>query len=258
MTREMSVATSVPHEALAPCSAKKTSMVARKWVRLAQAVVAELGGASDMRSLSKAPDDVLLRASDRCGLLLATQFPRVESRLAAIRRRLDEVRDASEVSPGDEDEDAMIRRHLRAMVNRDCEGMSPTDRRTKAEALRTLAVMGRASRRRGDREKRESQIVKRPAEFDVEPRMQSRSIMPWFEPVEVTEHKKLAEHARHTQTSEDRLRQQALAEQARWERQMERESQRALAAAAYFRALAARPRDDDAPRRIGMPGLGGM
>jgi hypothetical protein len=233
-------------------------MVARKWVRLAQAVVAELGDAADMRSLSQAPDDVLLRASDRCGLLLAAQFPRVESRLAALRRRLDEVRDASEVSPDDEDEDAMIRRHLRAMVNRDCEGMSPTDRRTKAEALRTLAVMGRASRRRGDREKRESQIVQRPAEFNVEPRMVARSILPRPMPVEVTEHKTLAERARPAQTSEERLRQQAFAEQARQEQEGQRRLARAYADAAYYRVLAARPRDDDTPRRIGMPGLGGM
>jgi hypothetical protein len=235
-------------------------MVARKWVRLAQAVAAELGGAADMRSLSQAPDDVLLRASNRCGLLLAAQFPRVESRLAAIRRRLDEVRDAgsSAGSPGDEGNGTAIRRGLEAIAYRDTKGMGPTELRTTAEALRTLAGMDRASHRSRDREKRESQIVQRPAEFDVEPRMVARSIMPWIEPVEVTEREKLAESARPAQTSEDRLRQQAFADQARMQAQYERQAQSALAWRRYCMAHAALHPPEDTPRRIGMPGLGGM
>jgi hypothetical protein len=194
-------------------------------------------------------------------LLVATQFHRPEDRLAAIRRRLDEVRDAEyfPASSGDKDDDAAIRRRLRAIAFRDCEGMSPTDRRTTAEALRTLAVINRASRRRGDREKHESTIVQRPAEFDREPVMVSRTILP-----EGPTPQELAERAAHAaklsppQTFEERLRQQAFADQARMRAQSERQTQRSLAEMRYFMAQAARSRADDTPRRIGMPGLGGM
>jgi len=236
-------------------------MVARKFVRLARAVAAELDGASDVRSLSQAPDAALLRASEKCGLLLATQFHRPEDRLAAIRRRLDDVRDAesSPASFGDADDDAAIRRRLRAIAFRDCEGMSPTDRRTTAEALRTLAVLNRASRQRGDPEKRESRIVQRPAEFDREPVMDTRTILP-----EGPTPQELAERAAHAaklfppQTREERLRQQAFAEQARMRAHSERQTQRSLAEMRYFMAQAARSRVDETPRRVGMPGLGGM
>jgi hypothetical protein len=231
-------------------------MVARKWVRLAQAVVAELGGASDIRSLSQAPDDVLLRASDRCGLLLAAQFPRVESRLAAIRRRLDEVRDAgsSAGSPGDEGNTP--RRALEAIAYRDTEAMGPTELRATVEAARTLVGMDRASQRSRDREKRESQNATRPAEYNIEPTMIPRSIMPRFQSVEIAERAKFAERGRLTQTSEERLRQQAFADQARMQAQYERQAQSALAWGRYCMAALHPP--EDTPRRIGMPGLGGM
>ena len=202
---------------------------------------------------------MLLRASERCGLLLATQFHRPEDRLAAIRRRLDEVRDAddSPASCGDEDDGAAIRRRLRAIAFRDTTNMSPTDRRTTAEALRALAVLNRVSRRRGDREKRE--IVQRPAEFDREQVMDTRTILP-----EGPTPQELAERAAHaaklspSHTFEERLRQQAFADQARMRAQSERQTQRSLAEMRYFMAQAARSRVDDTPRRIGMPGLGGM
>jgi len=133
----------------------KHPMVARKWLRLAQAVAAELGGNSPVRSLSQAPDDVLLRASERCGLLLARQFHRPEDRPVAIRRHLDEVRDAghSPASPSDEDEDTAIRRGLREIAFRDTTTAGPTALRATTDALRTLAGLNRASRQRDDREK---------------------------------------------------------------------------------------------------------
>ena len=234
-------------------------MVARKWLRLAQAVAAELDGASDVRSLSRAPDDVLLRASERCGLLLATQFHRTEDHLAAIRGRLDDVRDAesSLASFGEADDDAAIRHRLRAIAFRDTTNMSPTDRRTTAEALRTLAVLNRA-RRRGDPEKREGRIVQRPAEFNVEPVMIARSILARPVRQEIAEREEPVASARPAQTSAERLRQKALAEQARMVAQYERQTQRSLAEMRYFMAQAARSRVEDTPRRIGMPGLGGM
>lgn len=204
---------------------------------------------------------MLLRASERCGLLLAPRFHRSADRLAAIRRRLDDVRDAesSEKWSGAEDEDASIRRRLRAIAYRDTTDMSPTDRRTTAEALRTLAVLSRASRGRSDREKRKSEIVQRPAEFNVEPVMIARTILPAGPtPQEFAERAVLAERSRPVPTFEERLRQQAFAEQARMQAQYERETQRALAWGRYCMAQAARYPVEDTPRRIGMPGLGGM
>lgn len=103
--------------------------------------------------------------------------------------------------------------------------MSPTDRRTTAEALPTLAVLNRESRRRGDREKRESEILRPPAEFDRDPVMEARSIMPMPMPQENAEHEKFVEGVRPTQTSEERLRQQALANHALWERRSQRTSE---------------------------------
>lgn len=232
-------------------------MVARKWVRLAQAVAAELDGTSDIHSLSQAPDDVLLRASERCGLLLAAQFHRPEDRLAAIRRRLDDVRGGAEsyaASSSDEDDDASIRRQLRAIALRDTTNMGPTDRRTTAEALRTLAVLNRASRKRGDLEKRESEMVQRPAKFNVEPVMRPRSILPAGPtPQELAERAAHAARVAPPLTLGERLQQQALADQARMLARYERQMHEAL------RWISRRPRDDeDMPRRIGMPGLGGM
>ena len=236
-------------------------MVARKWMRLAEAVAEELDGASPARSLSQAPDEALLRASERCGLLLATRFHRPEDRLATIRHRLDEVRDAENAPAafGDEDDSAAICRRLRAIAFRDTTNMRPTDRRTTAEALRALAVINRESRRRAHREKRESEAVRRPAVFDVEPVMCSRSILPEGPtPQELAERLALVESARPAPTFAGRLREQALEEQARMRAQQERQTQRILAEMRYFMARAARSRVDDTPRRVGMPGLGGM
>ena len=202
-----------------------------------------------------------MRASERCGLLLGPQFHRTPDRLAAIRRRLDDVRDAesSEKWSGAEDDDALIRRRLRAIAYRDTTDMSPTDRRTTAEALRTLAVLSRASRGRSDRASRESaKIVQRPAEFNVEPVMIARSILARPVRQEIAEREEPVASARPAQTSAERLRQKALAEQARMVAQYERQTQRSLAEMRYFMAQAARSRVEDTPRRIGMPGLGGM
>jgi len=93
---------------------RKPPMVARKWTRLAEAVIAELGSPAEGGSLSKAPDDVLLQASERCGLLLAPQFRRTEDRLFAIRRRLDEVSDAKDAPAAlvDESDEAEVLRRL--------------------------------------------------------------------------------------------------------------------------------------------------
>jgi hypothetical protein len=235
-------------------------MVARKFIRLAEAVAVELDGASEsVESLSQASDEMLLRASERCGLLLAPQFHRSADRLAAIRRRLDNVRDAesSEKWSGAEDEDAAIRRRLRAIAYRDTTDMSPTDRRTTAEALRTLAVLNRASRRRGDREK--SAIVQRPPEFNREPVMCWRSILPAGPtPQALAERAVLAERSRPAQTFEERLRQQAFADQARMRAQYERKAAEAIRWAARCAAQATHYRPEDTPRRIGMPGIGGM
>jgi len=236
-------------------------VVARKFIQLAEAVAVEFGGSSaSVESLSQASDEMLLRASERCGLLLAPQFHRSADRLAAIRRRLDEVRNAqaSEKWSGAEDDDASIRRRLRAIAYRDTTDMSPTDRRTTAEALRTLSVLGRASRRR-DREKAEREIVQRPAEFNREPVMIARSILPAGPtPQEFAERAVLAERSRPLPTFEDRLRLQAFAQQERQQAQYERETQRALAWGRYCMAQAARYPVEDTPRRIGMPGIGGM
>jgi len=238
-------------------------VVARKFIRLAEAVALELDHAPEnVESLSQASDAVLLRASERCGLLLGPKFHRTVNRLAAIRRRLDDVRDAesSEKWSGAEDDDALIRRRLRAIAYRDTTDMSPTDRRTTAEALRTLAVLSRASRGRSDRASRESaKIVQRPAEFNVEPVMCSRSISPEGPPPqEFAERAVPAERARPVPTFEERLRTQAFAEQARMQAQYERETQRALAWGRYCIAQAAHYRPEDTTRRIGMPGIGGM
>lgn len=194
----------------------------------------------------------------RSGAGCCSQFHRPADRLAAIRRRLDDVRDAESSSEwsGAEDGDASMRRRLRAIGYRDTTNMSPTDRRTTAEALRTLAVLNRASRGRSDREKRASAKVERPAEFDIEPVMVARTILPEGPtPQEFAEHAALADRARPAQTSEERLRQQAFATQARHRAQSDRQMDEALRWAAW---AGRRPRDEDAPRRIGMPGLGGM
>ena len=233
-------------------------MVARKFIRLAEAVAVELEAASEsVEFLSQASDAVLLRASERCGLLLGPQFRREVDRLATIRRQLDKVRDAESSGEwtGAEDHDAAILRRLRKIAYCDTENMGPTDRRTTTDALRTL--LNRKSRERN--EKPASTKIERPAEFNTEPVMIARSILPEGPtPQEFAERTVLAERSRPVPTFEERLRLQAFAQQERQQAQYERETQRALAWGRYCMAQAARYPVEDTPRRIGMPGIGGM
>ncbi|MGP6189291.1 MAG: hypothetical protein ACLPSH_04290 [Vulcanimicrobiaceae bacterium] len=232
-------------------------MVARKWTRLAEAVIAELGGISEAGSLSQAPDDVLLRASERCGLLLGPQFHRPEDRLYAIRRRLAEV-ESPESGVGEVDDDAIAAR-LRAIAFRgDVANMGPTDRRTTAEALRSLAMLKRDSRRRADREKRGAGEVvhERPAELDRERPMIVRAIAP----AAVTTGSPVAERSapRPEEVSRMRMLRQAAEDNAR----LELQTQRRLAEAEYYARIGEAMRrlgvDDGASRRLGLPGLGGL
>jgi hypothetical protein len=233
-------------------------VVARKFIRLAEAVAVELEAASEsVEFLSQASDAVLLRASERCGLLLSPLFRREVDRLAAIRRRLDDVREAQSSGEwaGPEDEDALIRRQIRRIAFRNPDNMGPTDRRTTADALRTL--LNRKSRERN--EKPASTKIERPAEFNREPVMVSRSILPAGPtPQDFAERAVLAERSRPAPTFEERLRQRAFEDQARMQAQYDRIAAEAIRWAARCAAQAAHYRPEDTPRRIGMPGIGGM
>jgi len=144
--------------------------------------------------------------------------------------------------------------------------MSPTDRRTTAEALRALAVLNRESRRRGVRAKHETQFVDRPAEFEGAGPMTARNILPAGQtsagqtPQEIADRKAHPAETVAPQTSEERIRQQAYANEARREARFYREWHRAGQEAQPTAAIdrAERARREDTPRRLGMPGLGGM
>jgi len=155
-----------------------------------------------------------------------------------------------------EDEDAAIRRRLRAIAYRDTTDMSPTDRRTTAEALRTLAVLNRASRRRGDREK--SAIVQRPPEFNREPVMCWRSILPAGPtPQALAERAVLAERSRPAQTSRsDYVSRRSRTRPGCGRSTNEKRPRHSVGSAVCGPGNALSP--EDTPRRIGMPGIGGM
>ncbi len=177
----------------------------RKQLRLARAVieVAAERGVPEVRPLRNMPDEVLLAASDRAGYLTASSFEppmhRPEARLPAIARALDAVEAAMAPRPPmvrpvdvEAEDEAELERRLRAEGFRDTAGMSPTDRRSTIDAMRAYSALKREQRfrverqrasaaRPGARDDRRADMperVTRPAEYDREPKMEWRDVIP--------------------------------------------------------------------------------